>query len=346
MVDILVAGAGIGGTTVARLLARAGHRVTLLERASGGGAPGAGLVLTDTSLRTLAAAGVDVRPAARALPVLQLTGPDGRGRGGVRGRSALTRPDLAAHLTEGLDGLVDVRLGEALTGLHPEGSGVVCVSGPEGARREHRVDLVVGADGLRSTVRRTVDPTVPLRSAGQVCWRGIVHHEFGDRASELWTGRDRVGIVPLTAGRSYVFVVRPVDPGPPDLSPVPGVPGREAAAVRALQALPPAELLRHDLLELDRPVWGTGRVLLLGDAAHAMTPNTGLGAAFAIEDAVALVRSLADGLDGVTRRYRSARHRRVRTVQLVSRAAGRLAHSPHPAARRVRRSLGLQVPGR
>ncbi len=338
MTEILVVGAGIGGSFAARLLAGAGHAVTLVERSPRVPQPGAGLVLSGGAVRTLTAGGVDVDPIAHPLEKLSVTGPDGRPRGGPGNRFALARPELVTALGEGLHRLVDVRFDTALHEVRHEAGRVHCRMGAQ----EQPFDFVVAADGIRSTVRRALAPDVPLRSAAQVCWRGIVEERFGDAATELWTGRERIGVVPLRGDRSYVYVVRGAGSDGNVLTPAQDVPDREATAVQALRALPADELLRHELWEVDRPVWGTSGVALLGDAAHAMTPNMGLGAALAIEDAAVLTSALRKGLPGAVGRYRRARAARVRAVQLASRAIGVLAHSRHPAASGLRAAMRLQ----
>ncbi len=338
MAEILVVGAGIGGAFSARLLAGAGHTVTLVERSPRAPQPGAGLVLSAGAVRTLAAAGVGVGRIAHPLEKLSVTGPDGRPRGGAGKRFALARPELVTALGEGLDRLVDVRFDTALHEVRPEAARVHCRIGAQ----ERSFDFVVAADGIRSTVRQALAPDVALRSAAQVCWRGIVEERFGDAATELWTGRERIGVVPLRDARSYVYVVRGSGTAGDALTPAEGVPAREAAAVQALRALPEDELLRHELWEVDRPVWGTPGVALLGDAAHAMTPNMGLGAALAIEDAAVLTSALRNGLPGAVGRYRLARAARVRAVQLTSRGIGVLAHSRNPVASRLRAAMRLE----
>jgi 2-polyprenyl-6-methoxyphenol hydroxylase-like FAD-dependent oxidoreductase len=117
--------------------------------------------------------------------------------------------------------------------------------------------------------------------------------------------------------------------------------GAPARLLERLTDLPPSH---HDLEELDQPVWGTPRVLLLGDAAHAMTPNLGQGAAMAIEDAFALEQSLRDGVDGALPRYQSVRNGRVRTIQLQSRRIGAIAHTEGRVQQRLRNLALRAVP--
>ncbi|WP_207455175.1 FAD-dependent monooxygenase [Herbiconiux sp. SYSU D00978] len=338
MAEILVVGAGIGGLFASRLLATTGHAVTLIERSPAASAVGAGLVLTDAAVHRLAEAGVQVGPIAQRLTALRVTGPRGRSLGGVAHRSALARPELITALSDGLSELADVRFGAALQGIRRDGDRVHCTVAGE----ERAFDFVVAADGIRSTVRSALAPDVALRSARQVCWRGIVPRRFGDAATELWTGQERIGIVPLTGGRSYVFVTRSTQDAGDDLAPVTGVPRRDATAVEALRSLPREALLRHELWELDRPFWGVPRIALLGDAAHAMTPNTGLGAALAIEDAVVLGEAVGAGLDSAVDRHRRSRGLRVRAAQLASRTIGDFAHSERRVAVTLRKRLGLQ----
>lgn len=275
--------------------------------------------------------------------------------GGGIGRLAFARPALAA--------LLDPReLGvEVMLGLSPEGPPVA--AGSDGGERRAEValadgrvleaDLVVGADGLRSMVRSWVAPGRRVIDAGQLSWRAILPREAvpagaggasgSSAATETWDGQTRVGVVPLTEGRAYVFVVAsaPVGSAPelPERSP-----SRESQwALDAVRALPAGEVLRHRLEELDRPAFGVEGAALLGDAAHAMRPNLGMGAAMAIGDAESLVSALERGVDGAVGRYARRRWPVVAPVQLGSRWLGRLAHSPGTLPRGARRALGLQA---
>ena len=190
---------------------------------------------------------------------------------------------------------------------------------------------------------------MPLRYSGLTCWRGVIDNPGHDDAIEEWGGRTRIGVVPLRDGRMYYYLVMTAPP----LAPVPDWPAGFRRAFAAHRAGPLATFvgdltepppIHHDLQELDAPVWGRSRVLLLGDAAHAMTPNQGQGAGMAIEDAYALTRALASGVDGASRRYQDLRDRRVRKMQLDSRRVGMLAHLRNPLARAARDGVLRAVP--
>jgi 2-polyprenyl-6-methoxyphenol hydroxylase-like FAD-dependent oxidoreductase len=162
----------------------------------------------------------------------------------------------------------------------------------------------------------------------------VVQNPGIDRALEAWGGETRVGLVPLRDGQLYYFLLRSALPRAPALEfpaafrELYGHYGGEVGKLFVvLDSAPP---LHHDLDELDAPVWGVPRVLLLGDAAHALTPNQGQGAAMAIEDALALTSVLEQGIEGALARYIAARHARVRAVQLDSRRLGQVAHIANP----------------
>lgn len=214
---------------------------------------------------------------------------------------------------------------------------------------EERYDLVVGADGLRSSVPEQLIGPVAYRYSGMTCYRGLVQNPGFERALEAWGGAARIGVVPLAHGQLYYYLVLSA----PQRAPVLSVSELRAAFAHlhgdvtqlwaALHEPPP---LHHDLDELDAPVWGVQRALLLGDAAHGMTPNQGQGAAMAIEDALALTSALEPGVQGALARYVGLRHARVRGIQLDSRRLGQLAHLDHPALGFVRNKLMRLLPQR
>ncbi|MER5727327.1 FAD-dependent monooxygenase [Streptomyces sp. NPDC002138] len=351
----VVVGAGIGGLAAAVALHRRGWEVTVCERAPGPTAVGAGIVLAPNALRALDTIGLDItRALGGAAPAaLGLRRPDGRwlrraDSGAMTARYgspplAVHRAALADALTAGLPGGA-IRYGTAVTAVDgvdaPAGRPVVrTASGELGA------DLVIAADGIHSPLRRRYHPEHPgLRYSGETAWRTVLpaRGPAPAAAAETWGRGERFGVVPLADGRIYLYATAVVPEGhrPADLraellrrygtwhDPVPAL----------LEWIDPAAVLQHDLHELAAPLprHHRGRLVWLGDAAHAMTPNLGQGGCQAIEDAAVLGRLLAGtdavGVPAALAAYSAARCARTDALRVRSRRAGRIAALTHPLA--------------
>ncbi|GAA1070770.1 hypothetical protein GCM10009663_07060 [Kitasatospora arboriphila] len=194
---------------------------------------------------------------------------------------------------------------------------------------------MVAADGLRSAARALLLPGHPgPRYSGFTTWRTVVPDPGRPvPAGETWGRGALTGVIPLTGGRVYLYAAALTPPG-----------GRAAdgderaellrrygdwhrGLVDLLHSADPAAVLRHDAWELADPLPALhgGRVALLGDAAHAMTPFQGQGACQALEDAVVLAHALAGAaVTGALAAYTAARLPRTTAVTAGSRRVGRL----------------------
>jgi len=212
---------------------------------------------------------------------------------------------------------------------------------------ECRADLVVGADGVHSATRRSVWPGGPAaRYVGYTSWRMVCPPVPVTELSECWGRGERFGYAPLPDGRVYAYATANApegagDGGLPELrrrfghwhDPIPAL----------LEAADPASVLHHDLYELPPlAAYTSGRVVLAGDAAHAMTPNLGQGACQALEDAVVLGSVLASG-DGLTA-YDQQRRPRTQMIARRSRQVGAVAQWASPAAAALRNTALRLMP--
>ena len=343
----VVIGGGIGGLATALALHQRGWRVHVLERAPEFTDIGAGLSLWPNAMRAL-----DVLGLANQIRVKAAA----ESGGGVRDRHGrwLSRADndeiarrygwpmLLVHRADLVQVLADAVPVEALYAGCPMEA--VQVNGDSLAVRYPggtlRADLVVGADGIHSAVRRQWWPQAPApRYLGYAAWRMItrpVPESIGDGAV-YWGRGERIGFTAMPGGRYYVFaaVSGPSGGGtdPTEFrkrfadwpQPIPLL----------LDTVDDDQMLRHDVYDLaEQPTYARDRVALVGDAAHAMDPFLGQGACQALEDAVTLAACLEQcaDLEAALADYDRARRPRTRAIVRRARRLGAVAQWSWPTA--------------
>jgi 2-polyprenyl-6-methoxyphenol hydroxylase-like FAD-dependent oxidoreductase len=332
MSEAIVVGAGIGGATAAVALEQRGWQVTMLERAQELGEVGAGISVWPGAVAVLEGLGVtDVRKTSVEPGPAGLRQPNGHwlvdaGNIGVETPVMIHRAQLHDLITARFGTGITVRTGVTVTAVAQHESGVT-VTSTDG--EEFRADLVIAADGIHSAVRPALYPDQPgPRYSGYTAYRGVSAVEIADGGGETWGTGLRFGHVPLVDGRIYWYATanqpRDKQAGPGGAhgdvtilfgdwhDPIPAI----------LAATPKEAVLHNDILDLPLPLapFVSGRVVLLGDAAHAMTPNLGQGACSAIEDAGALSRHLHEAPDLATALSRYDAERRPATAKLIKRS--------------------------
>jgi 2-polyprenyl-6-methoxyphenol hydroxylase-like FAD-dependent oxidoreductase len=356
LVRVIVVGGGIAGLSAAIGLRRSGHEVIVLERAPRIDPIGAGLTLFGNGMSALDRLGMRNAVAAQGAPAKRsaiLTW-EGRvlsqvPRDLLEGTIAVHRADLQHELAAAAG---EVRLGAEIAAVEQHDDGVVA-RGADG--REESGDLLIGADGLRSVIRSAI-ADARARYAGYTAWRGVspLPVEAG-RLTESWGVGERFGLVDIGRGRTYWFATKNAPEGGPD---EPG--GKKAEILRRFSgwhepiaaiadSAEEGAILRNDVYYLEPlPRWSEGRVVLVGDAAHATTPGVGQGAAQAIEDAVVLADRLARSGDlaAALGEYESIRRPRAEAVLKLSRRADRAAQLASPLGWRLRNAVVRRSPER
>lgn len=356
----LVIGGGIGGLATALSLRQVGYEVEVFERAPELTEVGAGIALWANGLRALDRLGVGdavrgagllhdggaIRNAAGEILMGLTPSPEVAPDGWLG--CMIHRADLLAVLAAAV-GPGAVRTGRVFRG-YAERDGRVAAFFEDGT--EAQGDLLVGADGIHSRVRAALGHPVAPRYAGYTIWRWVtdfpVHRTL---PGETWGSGARFGHAALPHGRVYVFATADAPAGGrggsgevPELMRTFGA--WHAPIPELIGAAEEVAILRHDCYDI-RPLrsWGRGRCTLLGDAAHAMTPNLGQGACQALEDAVILGRWLTREADPERALRGYERERRSRTARFQSRSwsAGVLGQWAHPLAVGVREVLARRV---
>ncbi|NIG53082.1 FAD-dependent monooxygenase [Chitinophaga sp. Cy-1792] len=222
-------------------------------------------------------------------------------------------------------------------------------------------DILIGADGIRSVVREQYITHANYRYSGQTCWRAIIpmtlSHEEQINGSEVWGDGDglRASYMQVNQQQVYFWFTKQMPAN---------TPFTDAEAVAFMQhelagfsgnmpevaaALKPEMLLRADLYDFE-PIdkWYNGRIVVLGDAAHATTPNLGQGASQAIEDALMLSNCLAQtkNYTDAFHSYQEQRIARVRKVVEVSWKLAQLTNWKGAVATTIRDMMVRMVPNR
>ena len=351
---VAVIGGGISGLCAAVALRRIGVEVDIFERGAAIREIGAGLSLWPNAtyaLRELGLLEPCLRVASR-VENIRLRDPEGREWASVRvvGQATpalcLDRPALLAVLLAAVD-RQRIHTGQTCEGISLEsGSGrKPCVHFVGG--RKLTFDAVIGADGLGSVVRHFVMGRVerPVYR-GYLIWRGVAEvlppYYAEGNITEAWGKGERFGIMPIGDGKVCWYAAR----NQPDTA----SPQSKAQLLEhfrrwhppiaeVIAATPESAIVRTPAL--DRPPawnWAKGRVVLIGDAAHPMTPNLGQGTCQAIEDTLVLSRLLAGGgsIENAFHRFEKIRRIRAAAIVLGARWIGSFAQSEGWAARWVR----------
>ena len=308
-----ILGGGIGGLSLAVAMQRKGLHAIVYEAAPAFKPLGAGLGLAANAVKAYEDIGIDQEVVGAGKKLKHAFGKEQNGKVisqtnieeltslfGVQNSFTIHRADLH-NILAGLLKPDTLQFGKAATAFTQNDAGI-SITFADGTIAE--ADYLIAADGIHSVVRRKLLPQASPRYSGYTCWRAVIdvlpEGMNMEEMSETWGKGRRFGVVPLTNNRIYWFATLNAkandpamcDAGVKDLArffnkfhfPIPQI----------LELTKDDQLIWGDIIDL-KPIkhFAFGRVVLIGDAAHATTPNLGQGACMAIEDAATLANCLA-----------------------------------------------------
>ena len=360
----IIIGGGIGGLCTAVALRQIGIDVRVYERTKAFERVGAGLAVWANALRALRKLGLadQVIKAGSVFGRAEIRDPSGRvfqSGDFAELERQLGEPNVAIHRAELQRILVSalptsiLHLGMKCTGVKQDADKVT-IQWANG--QTDQADCVIAADGLHSVIRQQLFPESKLNYAGRTSWRGIA--ETQDKAalttiSQTWGRGQRFGFVSVDPNHVYWFAVSNLPEGQ-----TPPTEERKEFLMRLFQGwhhpiehlmeVTTAEaIVEAPIYDIDPlPSWHQGRITLLGDAAHAATPDMAQGACMAIEDAVVFAGCLSqeNDLAVALHHYETERKPRTTWISNRSRAVGRLAHIENPLLCTLRDILMAVVP--
>lgn len=358
---VVIIGGGIGGLTTAIALQQRGIEAHVYEAAPEIHVVGAGIWVAPNALTVfqrlgfldkVLAGGFSVKSSCISDTtgrVIQRFSPAEMGASGlplVPIHRAVLQEILISQLASNT-----LHLGKRCTGIERGEHGVkVSFEGGSTAMG----DILIGADGIRSVVRTALFGDANYRYSGQTCWRGIVDYSMPDvnAATEMWSTRPgvRLGYSHVNAKQVYFYATACTPHSGKD---VPGTVKNHLAEIYSdfpvylremLAAAQESQIIRNDIWDfVPIPSWHEGRVVLVGDAAHATTPNMGQGGCQAVEDGFALAEalSLETSVEAAFKRYESMRMKKAHYVVNTSYQIGKLTNWGGAKARLRNMAAGL-----
>lgn len=355
---IAIIGGGIGGLTTALALLKNNPDVTIYESASEIKPVGAGIIMANNAMQVFDKLGIrhKIERAGHKISNIKITDPQFKTLSDVQLSTferkygvhniAIHRGDLQMILAEEI-GFENIKLSKRLSKIE-QGNGYQ-LTFEDGTFVN--ADVVIGADGIKSVVRHQVLNIGKLRSYKQKCWRGVSEFDWTEKynhqAYEAWGKGQRFGFVKISNQKMYWYAVvnENLVKNPNNLTELfaefnPDVP-------RMISETPKEKIFVNDIIDLE-PIsqWQKDRVCLIGDAAHATTPNMGQGACQAIEDAYILGKLFGDGksVDEVFRQYEKLRMKKAHYIVNMSSTIGKVSHYENSLAVWLRNALLKATP--
>lgn len=350
---VCIIGAGIGGLTTALALQQQGYKVKIFERAQAIKPVGAGIVMANNAMQIFEKLGVrnKIEKAGHKISAMRFTDSllnplqtvslsDFEQKYGVH-NVAIHRAELQRILAEAV-GYDNILLGKKL--IHIERNNGFELSFEDGSKVH--TAMLIGADDIQSTVRNMLFNSGTLHDSGQRCWRGLCESNnlalYKHQAVECWGKGKRFGFVIINESKVYWYAVVNHEFASEKANLAQVFDGFHPDILQLIQSTPSEQIHYSDIIDL-KPFssWSQDNVCLIGDAAHATTPNLGQGACQAVEDTYILAKLVSQGysLKEAFIKYPKLRKNKAHYIVNTSWTLGKVAHLTSAWACNLRNQL-------
>ncbi len=360
-IDII--GAGIGGLSTAIALEEKGMKPRIFEQAEQLMPVGAGIILAINAMQVYQKLGLreQIEHHGNYCSAMNITRPNLQPLSKIDFTSweqKFNVKTIAIHRGQLQQLLLDELKSSELHLNHKLSS---IISRESGASLEFqngssiKSSLVIGADGLHSILRKSLFPKNGIRTTNQICWRGIATFDlpntYQNQLFEAWGKSERFGFVPTGENKVYWYAVKSFDKSPDEHSVtlLERYYNNYHPIIQELIKSTNQEQIHTSEISDVKPAktWYQNSICLLGDAAHAMTPNMGQGACQAIEDAFVLAQCLSTHkVNKAFENYQKLRQRKANQMVNMSRRIGKLSHVKNPILSRLRNIALTLTPSR
>ncbi|TPN86924.1 FAD-dependent monooxygenase [Aquimarina algicola] len=360
-IDII--GAGICGLTTALALEKRGFKPNIYEQAKLLKPVGAGIILASNAMQVYKHLGIydQLKASATPLDSLNITKPDLKVISRINFNYfkekynlqsvAIHRGKLQQILLENLHH-TKIYLDYELQSIIKQNEGYRLSFKNE---KSITSNIILGADGINSRLRKSLFPNSIIRSTDQMCWRGVTNFElpiqYKNNLYEAWGKESRFAFVQLNTNQIYWYAVKTFKNDKNELSKdkLSHYFRDYAAIIQKIIHATPLDTLHTTVIEDLKPIyqWHDNHICLIGDAAHATTPNMGQGACQSIEDAYAIAEYLkTNNVTTAFEKYQNARISNAHRVVYQSWQIGKVSHWKNPIGTFFRNTLLRLTPER
>ncbi len=362
---ITIIGAGIGGLTVAIALKKKGFEVEIFEAASAFGKAGSGINLAINAMQVYKRLGLydEIFKAGSYTSVMAIT--DAK----LNPLSTINlKPFEKKHYVKSV-AIHRAKLHQILLNqlpnvpLYLNKKVKIVTQSKKGIKIQfednsvHQAEVVIGADGIHSVVRKSIFTSTELRVVKQICWRGITEIEISDKyqteLNELWGKGKRFGFVAISDNKYYWYALANYKKNYKEefkeVDLVEYYSDFHPLISQIIKSTPKENILTNKMADLKPiPTWYNQNICLLGDSAHATTPNLGQGAGQAIESAMVLANCLAKHktIENAFAVYQNTRMKKAINVVTTSWRIGKIAHLENSFAIKLRNFILRVIPER